>query len=256
MSVENSETTAPPVSEFRPDLNKNRSLWDMLQYTERHFTKEVTGKGRPMTDINPTWRMMRMTEMFGPCGKGWGWEVDREWEGETGGKKYAYVKLTLWWSDDNGVTKYRVGPYIGGTDMSQGKDEAYKQSVTDAFGKCASMLGVSADVYLQKWNDSKHHNIAAAEVEKQRNPEIKPERTDPDIDLSETGIKKFEADIKEKLLAVPDLKALDVFWRGGVNERVRKIGAADKAAQNRIISAFSQKKNELLKSEEGAKVPA
>jgi hypothetical protein len=122
------------------------------------------------------------------------------------------------------------------------------------------MLGVSADVYLQKWNDSKHHNIAAAEVERQRNPEIKPERNDPEIDLSETGIKKFEADIKEKLLAVSDLEALDVLWRGGVNERVRKIGApdgaADKAAQNRIISAFSQKKNELLKGEESAKVPA
>jgi hypothetical protein len=234
------ETLAHGSRRFEPDLNANRAMWDLLQYTEGSATKPVEGKGRPMTDINPTWRMMRMTEMFGPCGKGWGWTIDREWESEAGGRKYANVKMTLWWSEDNGKTRYYVGPHIGGTDMTQGKDEAYKQSVTDAFGKCASMIGVAADVYMGKWNDSKYHNEASSAVEAQRNPDLQP-----------PGIEKFEADLKENLAAVADLEALDDLWRSGVNERIRQIGGVDKAAQNRLISAFSQKKKEILNSNDG-----
>jgi len=46
---------------------------------------------------------------------------------------------------------------------------------------------------------------------------------------------------------VADLDALDDLWRSGINARIREIGSVDKAAQNRMISAFSQKKNEILK---------
>lgn len=227
-------------AEFHPDLKRNRSLWDKLQFTEKSATKQITGKGRPMTDINPTWRMLRMTEMFGPCGKGWNWNIEREWESEVGGKKYVYVKLTLWWSDDNGVTRYLVGPHIGGTDMSQGKDEAYKQSVTDAFGKCASMLGVAADVYLGMWtdNDSKYQNEASAAVQAQRNPDLQPE-----------SIENFEAELKEKLESTPDLDALQDLWRSGVSARIKEIGAIDKDAQNRLIAAFTARKNKLSETQ-------
>lgn len=237
-AAEQAESSSVQLVAFQPDMTINRSIWDKLQFTEKGATKDVTGKGRPMTDINPTWRMMRMTEMFGPCGKGWGWTIDREWEGEAGGKKYAYVKMTLWWSDDNGATRYLVGPHIGGTDMAQGRDEAYKQSVTDAFGKCASMIGVAADVYMGKWNDSKYHNEASAAVEAQRNPDLQP-----------AAIEKFEAELKEKLDGIGDLEDLDDAWRGGISARIREIGSVDKAAQSRMISAFSQKKNEIKKQD-------
>jgi hypothetical protein len=38
-----------------------------------------------------------------------------------------------------------------------------------------------------------------------------------------------------------------------VNARLREIGLVDKATQSRIISYFSQKKNEILKREEGSR---
>ena len=28
-----------------------------------------------MTDINPMWRIKKLTELFGPCGEGWWYEI-------------------------------------------------------------------------------------------------------------------------------------------------------------------------------------
>ena len=53
-------------------------------------------------------------------------------------------------------------------------------------------------------------------------------------------------------MEVSDLDGLDELWRGGVSARVRDIGLVDKAAQMRIVSYFSQRKNELQKQEEDA----
>lgn len=226
---------AKEVKTFQPDLSDNRSIWDKVQYTEISATKPIQGKGRPMTDINPTWRMKRMTEMFGPVGLGWGWSIDDRWAEDVGPKRYAYIQLTVWYSLDGGQTKLIAGPHIGGTDMGQGKDEAYKQSVTDAFGKCISMIGVAADVYEGRWDDSKYQNEASAAVEAQRNPDLTPQ-----------AISKSEAELAEKLEAIPDLKALDDLWTGGINARIKEIGTANKEARQRMVAVFTAKKNELL----------
>ena len=42
--------------------------------------KEIRG-GRlsGKTDINPVWRIKKLTELFGPCGIGWYYKSVREW---------------------------------------------------------------------------------------------------------------------------------------------------------------------------------
>ena len=38
----------------------------------REATKPITaGRLKGMTDINPMWRIKKLTELFGPCGFGW-----------------------------------------------------------------------------------------------------------------------------------------------------------------------------------------
>jgi hypothetical protein len=69
-------------------------------------------------------------------------------------------------------------------------------------------------------------------------------------DLQQPAIDKFESELKEKLADITELEALDDLWRSGVNARIREIGTVDKASQNRMITYFSQKKNEILKREE------
>ncbi len=40
------------------------------------------GRLKGMSDVNPMWRMKRMTEIFGPCGFGWKYEIVKQWTEE------------------------------------------------------------------------------------------------------------------------------------------------------------------------------
>ena len=112
------------------------------------------------TDINPQWRMKRMTEVFGPVGLGWGYEIEDRWS-ETitqgdGQVTIAYVQLRAWWVDLNGDgekgNRRYTGSQIGGTSMKRTPDESYKMAITDALGKCLAQLGLAAEVYLGEFD--------------------------------------------------------------------------------------------------------
>ncbi len=107
------------------------------------------------TEINPQWRFKRMTEVFGPVGKYWGWEIDERWSEDFGAVKVCFAMVSVWYVDDeqrkneNGqVYRSTIGPYIGGSDAKRTPDEAYKMAITDAIGKCLSVIGLGADVYM------------------------------------------------------------------------------------------------------------
>jgi hypothetical protein len=117
--------------------------------------------------------------------------------------------------------------------------------MTDSIGKYMLQIGPAADIYLGQFDDSKYCEDSEVFCTIKGDPDLHPD-----------AVKKFEADVREKLGKSRDLDALDVLWLEGVSERVRKIGYANKAARNRIIFYFSLRKNEILKSEESAKVPA
>ncbi|MEX5968212.1 hypothetical protein [Providencia hangzhouensis] len=63
-------------------LNKgdsdNLSIWKRVQRTDARFTKPLEGMGFVGTSINSTYMFMRATEIFGPIGEGWGYEVIEE----------------------------------------------------------------------------------------------------------------------------------------------------------------------------------
>lgn len=86
------------------------------------------------------------------------------------------------------------------------------------------------------------HEPAAGQIEHNTDP-AEPEMTREEIE-------KFENDVADKLEPIADLGALDDYWRSGINARVRELGATDKAAMNRIISRFSQRKNAILSAQE------
>ena len=69
-------------------------------------------------------------------------------------------------------------------------------------------------------------------------------------DLANEEIVAIEDGIRAKLEGISSVEALDDLWRSGVSTQVREVGAIDKPAMNRIIAAFSQKKNAILKAQE------
>jgi len=145
-------------------------LWKQLSPVDKKATKNFKRAGGfSGTDINPQWRMKRMTEVFGPVGVGWGYEIQDRWresvphgDGET---MVAFVQVRVWWTspdhdakgecdEESNRTFYRwTGPQIGGTSMKRTPDEAYKMAITDALGKCFAQLGLGADIYMGEFDN-------------------------------------------------------------------------------------------------------
>lgn len=149
--------------------NPKMMLWDQVKTTDTSATKAVELDGRIVTSINGMHMVRRATEMFGPVGKGWGYEVliDRFDQGApiTGkdGAVIAWelmhtIQIKFWYvhgGKRNTITHFGHTPYVRKSKFGAYTDfDAPKKSLTDAIKKCLSMLGFSADVYLGLFDDS------------------------------------------------------------------------------------------------------
>ena len=111
------------------------------------------GRLKGKSDINPQWRYEALTEVYGTCGIGWKFTIDRLWtEQATEGQIFAFANISLYvkeddkWSDPipaNGgnmlIVKESRGLY--------NNDEAFKMAVTDALGNACKMVGVASEIY-------------------------------------------------------------------------------------------------------------
>lgn len=133
----------------------NMKYWDALRTPPKDALKKITG-GRlsGMTDISPQWRYKAMTELFGPCGIGWKYEIANTWT-QVGSNDQlmvfasvaVYIKHEGEWSDP----VHGIGGSMLITQESKGlhtSDEGYKMAVTDALSVALKMLGVGADIYM------------------------------------------------------------------------------------------------------------
>ena len=76
---------------------KNLELYEQGRAVPDEACKPIAGgKLKGMTDINPMWRIKKLTEMFGPCGIGWVARlVSKSIEDGAGGEKIAVVEVGL-----------------------------------------------------------------------------------------------------------------------------------------------------------------
>lgn len=238
------ETAAPETrtAAAAPDFD-HLHLWNRLKRTDPKATKPFTrGGGFRGTQIDPTWRFQMMTEVFGPIGKGWGYE-QMDW---TIAERMIFICARVWYRDPQTGETCWTGPQWGGTEMVRRRngieapdDECFKMSMTDAVGKCLLQLGLAADVYMGQFDDSKYREESEAFFAAKANPDLQP-----------AAIEAFEAEVRKRLSACLDLDDLEEVWRAGAGTRLREIGSVDRAAQNRITGLFAQKKAEILKREE------
>lgn len=137
----------------------NMDIYNAVSAVPGSAQKRITG-GRlnGMTDINPMWRIRKLTELFGPCGIGWKYKIVREWlETASTGEVGAFVDIEL---------QYRITPDadwsepIPGTGGSKfvaaekgnnlrASDECYKMALTDAISVACKALGFGADIYWE-----------------------------------------------------------------------------------------------------------
>ncbi len=145
------------------ESNPNLCLYERIRKVPQEAVKTIAaGRLKGMSDINPMWRIKRLTEEFGICGFGWKYEIIRMWN-ENGGNGVVssfvhinlFVKMGGEWSEaiqgiggSSFVTNEKNGLYTS--------DECYKMALTDAISVACKALGMGADVYWEK--DSTKYN--------------------------------------------------------------------------------------------------
>lgn len=127
----------------------NMRIYNAVREAPPSAIKKITGGSygaAGLSDINPQWRIERMTEMFGPVGTGWTWEPVEVFEREN--VLYGHVVVRYWVGDSWSQPIHGYGgTKFGGRDDS----DIYKSTITDAVSNALRFLGVGADV----WYNSK-----------------------------------------------------------------------------------------------------
>ncbi|HEH1844558.1 TPA: hypothetical protein ACQFLN_001772 [Proteus mirabilis] len=178
---DNFEQRASVIDEVLNASNANNlSIWKQVQRTDPRFTKPLEGVGFTGTSINSTYMFMRATEIFGPIGEGWGYEVLeekfidgkpllepvldernkqvatrflRDADGSLFCEQNHSIKIRFWYiieCETRGeFESYGATPYRYQTNYGIKVDgEVIKKSLTDAIKKALSMLGFSSDVFM------------------------------------------------------------------------------------------------------------
>jgi hypothetical protein len=163
-------------------MSDNLAIWNKLGKTDPAQTKAFSRAGGFRgTATRPVYLDMKMTETFGPCGTGWGMGKPDFTLVDAGAEKLVFCTVELWYEQDG-----RKGCVwgVGGDKVVAGRkdgaaftdDEAFKKAYTDAVGNAMKYLGMSADVHMGKFEDSKYVRELQQEFAEEPTPPKTPAR--------------------------------------------------------------------------------
>ena len=139
-------------------MTDNKRYWDQLKKTDPKYTKRINKGFGEITTIDPQWQIGKMTEVFGPVGIGWAYNVKYTYTDQL-----VFAEVSVW----TGNNQEFYGPVCSVQKLWRKTgaldDEAPKKAMTDAMTKALSHLGVSADVFLGMFDNSKYVEKVAAE---------------------------------------------------------------------------------------------
>ena len=196
----------------------NLEIWNKLKTPHKDALKPIGGgRLKGMTDISPQWRLMAMTEQYGPIGVGWWYSVVAvEYPLGPDGQVACMVQIELYTVDDGKVSHPISG--VGGSSFVEKEksglhmnDEALKMATTDALGVAMKQLGMAADVYLNNMDGSKYQkpeDIAALaeEISKEQEQEILQLIEDSHSDIDQF-LQYFKVGMVEQMTAAQYQKA-------------------------------------------------
>lgn len=215
----------------------NLDTWDRFADIDPKFTKPITGKPYKGTSPNPHYVIKCLTEMFGPVGVGFGWEVVAEGFQPMGEEMLHWCRIRFWHGDGKGFDAYGQTKAVMKTRSGLMNDEdAPKKSLTDAITKAAAQVGVGANIFLGRWDDNKY----VAEVDaKFRDEERKKQPAD------DTSVNRIKAAIDK----AADLAALGRLWNHpATNDAIAKMSDDAKAD---VIAAHGRREALLMQAPEG-----
>jgi hypothetical protein len=137
-------------------MSEKMRLYVQVQDTPKEAQKSFNNGRFSGTDINPMWRIKRLTELFGPAGIGW-WTEDEHYmmeKSEDTSEVAVFCTLKLFYKDpetgeiSHGVTGVGGNKFVvSQRNGAYCNDEAFKMAYTDALSIACKALGFSADIY-------------------------------------------------------------------------------------------------------------
>ena len=186
-------------------IHKNMRFYGKVQDTPQDARKEIgAGRLKGYTDINPMFRIKKLTEVFGPAGFGW-WTQHEEFKFEEckTGETAVFCKLELVVVDPETEMESHPITGVGGNKFVANEkngpycnDEAMKMAYTDALSIACKSLGFCHDIYYAK--DRTKYTLA------EDDPEPTPEQLKAITDRIQKGLnmvtKSMTEDEKNKFM--------------------------------------------------------
>lgn len=175
--IEYAQTVAAQEEYEAMESAMNMDLWNSVCVTDPRSVKPITGKDYKGNSPKPYWLIQRATEVFGPCGIGWGIQIIDERFERFGEEALHVARVRVWYTRDGKRGEIeQMGQTRAAYKTSAGKhkvdEDAPKKSVTDALVKCLSMIGFAGDIFSGRWDDSKYVEWAGEETARRENPRI------------------------------------------------------------------------------------
>lgn len=186
------------------NLHENMRFYGLVQDTPKEAQKPFNNGRFSGTDINPMWRIKKLTEIFGPAGQGW-WTQDEQYvfqPCEATGEIAVFCTLHLFIVDPETKEVSKPITGVGGNKFlasnSKGKycnDEAYKMAYTDALSIACKALGFSHDIYFA--SDRTKYTMAGDAQPADPNIPNPPESLEEMVKKVDAHVKKLTANMSQ-----------------------------------------------------------
>lgn len=226
----------------------NLGIWNKFADIDPSYTKPITGKAYKGTSPNPQYVIRCLTEIFGPVGHGFGWDVVAEGFLPLGEEVLHWCRVRFWTEKrENSFEAYGQTKALMKTRNGLMLDEdAPKKSLTDAVIKAASQLGIAANIFLGRWDDQKYVQSVADQfqqteqeaVEKASKSKARPIYESLVADMrkcqSKDDIRRWiaDADVKDLRAQLPSdwdeqLRREAAEWGNSLDSQNNSSGAAN-----------------------------
>jgi len=250
-------------------MTDNMIIWDEVKTTDPDATKEYSGPGGfKGTSIKSMYHIQKATKLFGPVGIGWGWTIvsERIEDGHpiTGkdddGKSKLYenmmtkvhtLHLRLWYiinGQRGEVDHFGHTPFVYTNKFGvQMENEPAKKSLTDAIGKCLSMLGFSADIFLGEFDNQDYVEMARVETSIQKAEDKEAEiitRREELIDYIKRNLDTIEGAVTENEVNGLSKTAIRHLVRQAAIPSIKTVA---ESGQRKIQDAADKRLKEIAK---------
>lgn len=158
MSNKNTNTINNDAEQQTAVAVNNLRIYEQGRKVPETAQKPISaGDLKGFTDINPVWRIKKLTELFGPVGEGWYFEkIAENTISLVDGRVIYTIDINLFYKMENGEWSKPVFGTGGGTfvcfryEKLYLDDDAKKKALTDALSVACKELGIGADIYWDK----------------------------------------------------------------------------------------------------------